>query len=162
MSKFVVIDPGTTTGVILADLRKKKYGEMGSPSERLRVGMEEGDVQALEVDTRRWWESTLADTVEEFMRSGSGGWTSIPLVVEDFILRTQDKRKETLDPIRVTSSLVAVLIDRGWDGKLVLQQPSQAKSVVTDDRLRAWKLWIVGSSHKRDAMRHAVVFLRGE
>lgn len=159
--KFVVVDPGTATGVLFGDLSASRYGRMGSPMERLREGLASGDVQVEEWDTARWWEPGLVDRVEKFMRQRSrakGGWTSVPLVVEDFILRTQDKRKTTLDPIRVTAALVAVLRDRGWRGKLVMQQPSQM-SIATDERLRAWKLWVKGSAHKRDAMRHAVAYL---
>lgn len=159
MKRFVVVDPGTDTGVVFVDLSKARYRKMAG-HHGLAAGMEAGDVVAEEYDTARWWEPGMVDDVERFMRSGSGGWTKVPLVVEDFILRTQDKRKTTLDPIRVTSALVAVLRDRGWRGKLVLQQPSDAKTTVTDERLRAWKLWIVGSAHKRDAMRHAVLYLR--
>jgi len=154
---FVVVDPGTATGVLLVDIRDL-FGD--TEVERLREGLEDGSVQALEVDTRRWWEPDLAETLEGWMRSALGsGWVHCTLVVEDFILRTADKRRTTLDPIRVTSCLVGRLQERGWKGKLVLQQPSQM-TVANDKRLREWKLWIKGSAHKRDTVRHAIVWMR--
>lgn len=39
------------------------------------------------------------------------------------------------------------------------QQPSLAKSTITNERLRRWGLWVAGD-HARDGMRHAVTFLR--
>lgn len=159
--KFVSVDPGSTSGVIFVDVRKRRYDDLeGGPSARLREGLMCGDVIAEEFDTRRWWETGMADAIEKFMREGKGAWRDVPLVVEDFILRTADRQRTTLDPVRVTTALVSVLYDRGWRGKVVYQQPSQAKTVATDKRLRLWKIWIKGSAHKRDAMRHAVVYLR--
>lgn len=40
------------------------------------------------------------------------------------------------------------------------QQPSDAKGVITDDRLKKMGLWIVGKPHARDAIRHLVIALR--
>lgn len=169
--KFVVVDPGTTTGVLYADLSGRwtvgvgvdgSEGDAGLGVALLREGLARGSVKVEEVETRRWWEPGLADRVEKAMkkRSASGQrWQEVPLVIEDFLLRTQDKRKETLDPIRVTSVLIARLQERGWDGRVHYQQPSDM-TVATDKRLRHWKLWIKGMRHGRDAMRHAVVFLR--
>jgi hypothetical protein len=42
------------------------------------------------------------------------------------------------------------------------QQPSDAKGVVTDARLRAAGLWVKGQQHARDAIRHACLGFRKE
>lgn len=40
------------------------------------------------------------------------------------------------------------------DVPVVLQTPSQAKTVITKDRLRALGGWVRGQEHARDALRH--------
>lgn len=40
-----------------------------------------------------------------------------------------------------------------------LQQPSAAKRIVTNDRLRALNMWTVGKGHANDAARHVVLAL---
>lgn len=161
---FGVVDPGTTTGVLIGAIDPRIRG-----TDALQIGMESGFVETFEVRTARWWEPDLADAVQSRLMElcsmnpevRSAGWKRCPIVFEDFILRTADKRRTTLDPIRVTSATIAVLRERGWQGKPIYQQPSQAKSVATNKRLKEWNLWVVGSEHERDAMRHAVVYLRG-
>ncbi|QAU07304.1 RuvC-like resolvase [Gordonia phage NosilaM] len=83
------------------------------------------------------------------------------VVVEDFILRTQSKGRDALSPVRITGGLDQLL----WEGKnvpypLTKQQPSEAKSSVTDERLKLWGFYESGSRHARDADRHALLFLR--
>ena len=157
--KFVSVDPGSTTGLVSVNLLSGEYDEMRE-EEALAAGLENGDVIAEEVDTERFWLPDLADKVMEFGKAGRGTWTELPVVIEDFILRTRDSRRKTLDPIRVTSSMLAILWDRGWRGQVFYQQPADAKGIATNERLREWGLWLVGMAHGRDAMRHAVVFLR--
>lgn len=41
---------------------------------------------------------------------------------------------------------------------LSFQQPSMAKTTVTDERLRRWGGWVKGQKHSRDAIRHAITF----
>lgn len=148
---FVTIDPGSTSGISLV---RTGFGD--SPHERIL----NGELEVDEISTENGEVSELVSRVVEFFEWELEDWKDGVVVVEDFILRTADKRRKTMDPIRVTHALEGVLRDRGWRGELVLQQPSAAKSVVTDDRLRRWGLWIVGKPHGRDAVRHAVIYLR--
>lgn len=160
-SVFAAIDPGSKTGLALCSI-----GVGDSPSERLlngRLEVSEWDTALGEVV-----KSGIVDEIEKFFREETGaglgmGDSSVgepTVVMEDFILRTQDMRKKTLDPLRVMCGIVEVLRDRGWSGSVVFQQPSQAKTIATNERLRRWGLWQVGKVHGRDAVRHAVVFLR--
>ncbi len=43
--------------------------------------------------------------------------------------------------------------------RVVEQSASQAKSFVSDDRLRAMQLWQVNQRHSRDAIRHALYYI---
>jgi hypothetical protein len=45
----------------------------------------------------------------------------------------------------------------GKAADITWQQPSDAKRLATNERLRSWGLWQVGSDHKRDAARHFVL-----
>lgn len=55
---------------------------------------------------------------------------------------------------------VGTLLRAAYGERVVMQSASQAKSVVTDDRLKDWGLWVKGQQHARDAIRHLVVALR--
>lgn len=86
----------------------------------------------------------------------------IAVVVEDFILRAERKEKsrELLSPVRITAKLESYL----WrmQCKMFLQQPAQAKTTVTDERLRLWGCIPPDglTDHARDADRHVILFLR--
>jgi hypothetical protein len=71
------------------------------------------------------------------------------LVVEDFALR---KRNVDLTPCYVTGGLVTLA--RHYEP--IMQMPSEGKTYATDDRLREWGAWLVGSRHARDAVRHVL------
>ena len=82
------------------------------------------------------------------------------LVFEDFVVNLGPgaaSRRELLDPVRVTSACDALCWTRSglrW-AHPELQQPSD-KTFATNARLRDHGLWVVGSDHRRDAVRHLV------
>lgn len=81
------------------------------------------------------------------------------VVMEDFILRTQSQSRDALSPVRIIAGLNQLL----WETKsapIYKQQPSEAKTTCTDDRLKQWGFWDSGSRHARDADRHALLFIR--
>jgi hypothetical protein len=82
------------------------------------------------------------------------------LVIEDFILRERTKDRNLLAPVRLSAGLVQEVLRSQQLIGLTYQSASDAKSVVTDDRLRALGLWIRGQQHARDACRHLALFLR--
>jgi hypothetical protein len=84
------------------------------------------------------------------------------VVVEDFILRSnrQEKSRDLLSPVRITAILKHAL----WrEGRLIFtQQAGQAKTSITDERLRIWRCYDRdgGLQHARDADRHLLLFIR--
>lgn len=90
------------------------------------------------------------------------GLDSIRLVVEDFALRGVRRLSDrsALDPVRVAAGMEALLL-RG-DVEIEYQQPGEAMGYVTNERLRRWGVWVVGSEHRRDAVRHMVKRLAQE
>lgn len=82
------------------------------------------------------------------------------LVIEDFQLRTQNMDRETLSPTRLRLAIETEEILHGVGRVPFLQQPSDAMTVATDDRLKRANLYFAGMPHANDAARHAVRFLR--
>lgn len=133
-----------------------------------QVGPFRGDLGSAEA--ARWFAQLLSECSSD-KRVGQ-------LVVEDFQLRVggstgvASTARSLLSPVRVTSGLRTLLGARGkglagssgsealygagW--RFTMQQASDAKTVVTDDRLRRWGAWAPGLEHARDATRHLVFF----
>ncbi|MGH3499739.1 MAG: hypothetical protein ACRDQA_02380 [Nocardioidaceae bacterium] len=82
------------------------------------------------------------------------------IVCEDFILRTQNRSRETLSPDRLRLAIQVEEVLHGEGRIPFLQQPSQAKSTATDDRLKRAHLYFTGMPHATDAARHVALFLR--
>jgi hypothetical protein len=89
------------------------------------------------------------------------------MVIEDFILRTAIKGRELLSPVRIGHKVDYQL----WRGLKVAsgervafepywQSPGDAKSVMTDERLKLMAMYTPGPDHARDATRHAIMWLR--
>lgn len=87
-------------------------------------------------------------------------YPSAALVIEDFQLRTSSKDREALSADRLRLAIMAEEILHGGGRVPFLQTPSDAKTTVTDDRLRRAGLYFPGMDHARDAGRHAALFFR--
>lgn len=106
------------------------------------------------VDICRWWwaEAEVDPELDVFA-----------VVNEDFILQTSDQARHTLAPVRVNAAFDVLLEGGGSSGvRKVKFLASDAKRTVTDDRLRRWRLYDLGGGvkHRRDALRHNILFLR--
>lgn len=90
------------------------------------------------------------------------GFPGCAVLMEDFILRMYSKSRELLSPVRLNAMLDYALETQLRVSVTHRQQPSEAKSVVTDDRLKIWGFYTSegGQEHARDADRHAILFLR--
>lgn len=78
---------------------------------------------------------------------------------EDFILQMLSSDRDLLSPVRINA--VFDHIARPVPVPRRKQMPSDAKRVVTDDRLRKMNLVRPGmSTHERDAVRHGVLLAR--
>jgi hypothetical protein len=89
-------------------------------------------------------------------------WPGAAIVIEDFILRKFDQGRDLLSPVRVTEKVDFGLWVLGRDDQTFRQQPSLAKTTVTDERLKSWGFYRRdgGLKHARDGDRHAITFLR--
>lgn len=89
------------------------------------------------------------------------------VVIEDFTLRQMTTTKpEGISPVRIGAMLMVWLHeilpegDPGFYGQVYWQTPSQAKSVLTDKRMRDLGLWQRGLPHATDAVRHCDLYRR--
>lgn len=91
---------------------------------------------------------------EQFARS-----PAVAVVLEDFILRTQSKKRDAISPVRVISRFDQLM----WERRIETfrSQPSE-KVAVNDDRLKRWGFYEGGHAdrHARDADRHNILFLK--
>lgn len=97
------------------------------------------------------------------VRQISGLFDNYPdaaLVIEDFTLRIANSDREVLAPARLRLALQTEEALHGGGRVPFLQQPSEAKSVATDERLKRANLYFAGMPHATDAARHAAAFLR--
>lgn len=90
--------------------------------------------------------------------------TSCAVVIEDFSLRKFNRDRELLAPVRVTAALEWAIWQTDRVTKqnihIIKQMPALAMTCATDDRLKRTGLYRKGEEHARDAVRHAVTYLR--
>lgn len=158
---IMAVDPGTTTGVAAG---------LFHPAADIAGCIAEAEWEAWEVEgspAEQGWE-----IMDEF-RDRQTVWNmdgvafpDIHLVSESFALRLKKahgagSNQRMMDPIRVIQSMETLALHslngelRKW-AKIEFQSPSEAKKYVTNERMRRWGAWVVGSEHKRDATRHLV------
>jgi hypothetical protein len=164
------IDPGGTTGVAagyveLKDTRRATLATMHNN----KTAEVDGDYLEQSV--------ALANIMSRFVFTANVEYSipidNIHIAIEDFILRRRMEGGATgnLTSCWVAAGAVALfaaqtvidinnkmwwrLPEDGWD--IAWQQPSNAKTLATDARLKSYGLWTPGSTHKRDATRHLVL-----
>lgn len=79
---------------------------------------------------------------------------------EDFIIRQSNQSREFLSPVRIMAAFDYACWRYGIQP--FRQQPSEAKTAITDNRLKLWGLYTPGHEvrHARDADRHVLTFYR--
>lgn len=153
-ANLCAFDPGGTTGWSVMSVHPD--------------ALVEDDVKVLE-NIEHWAHGQFSgdeDKITQQMLELLEAWPDAVVVIEDFILRAYRKDDDLLSPVRITSKLEFGL--QFWPGlygvvpRIFKQQPSLAKSAVTDDRLREWGMYERegGEEHARDADRHSLTFLR--
>lgn len=81
-----------------------------------------------------------------------------PVVMEDFHLR---KKHVELSPLEIAARVEFALFLTDELDKYYKQTPGDAKSTISDDRMKRWGIWLPHKQrHARDGIRHALLFLR--
>lgn len=148
---FMAIDPGGTTGVaagyVATHPTRKKTLETMQFHKALEVN---GD----------WLSQAkqLANLMDRFVMNANVEkrlpFSNIHISAEDFVLRRRQEGGATGNLTSVWVIAGAVALFNNPNIEIRWQQPSAAKTLATDQRLKEWDLWAVGSAHCRDANRH--------
>jgi hypothetical protein len=166
---IVGIDPGTHTGVAWALVSVRQVKELGwkralaacrSDQVRERWAMYEvaGSTEDRSVDQLL----ELLDRFRYFSSVASAGRISeiSHIVTEDFILRERTMERSLLSPVRITEKLEYALHSSGSSSTLSRYSAADAKTIVTDERLKRWGLYDPKSKHARDALRQLIMKMR--
>jgi hypothetical protein len=166
----MTMDPGTTSGVARG-VFAPGYIESGMLADVFQEAKDSGQVETWETEGPTGQQA--AEIAEEYRDWGSlihiqlaVPWKDIHFVTESFELRPNKAHgagsdKNMLDPVRVISGVDALF--EFWnsnnereeqDDYMIEYQTPQTGTRMTSDRLRAYDAWVVGSEHRRDAMRH--------
>lgn len=175
---IMAVDPGGTSGVAFGLLNAKRNVD-GTLRGLLKRAVKRKAIWTTEAKGEAWeqaWYLGNAWAAFHFRCVVELGIDApdVHLVLERFQLRNLHA---DLAPVSVTHALMALLykmpyshvgdatamnpsnVDEGfWPlGEVEFQEPSVAKRYATNQRLRDWGVWVVGSEHKRDATRHLCV-----
>ena len=153
----IALDPGQTTGWSLMVTHPEALMD---PKEKVLESItthHHGQVSALFEDQNMTnGESIAVDDLWAFIQS----WPEAAIVMEDFVIRINDRSRQFLSPVRIMARIDYLL----WKhGRVAFRQsPGDAKNVCNDKRLKEWGMYdsYGGLNHARDADRHALLFLR--
>ena len=157
------LDPGTASGVSCVWFDPVALFE-GKPMAKVVLAFWNGYLHGPENGP----EGQVARFLE--MRDVLSADASVGLVTgcETFIPRRISFDAEFLSPVRIRAAVeFQMSIGSLLSGKvgaairpLALQAPSEALPVMTDIRLRQWRMYTPGADHARDATRHCLLWIR--
>lgn len=153
----IALDPGQTTGWSLMVVHPESLID---PKEKVLESItthHHGQVKSVWDDyTMTDGESIAVDDLWHFIEA----WPEAAIVMEDFIIRINDRSRQFLSPVRIMARIDYLLWKHGRTS--FRQSPSDAKNTCSDARLKEWGLYdsYGGLNHARDADRHALLFLR--
>lgn len=164
----VAFDPGVTTGWAALRLDLGVLTREGFSALALRSGGgRDPELLAWDTGVLRGGDGAVADQMlglvrgvwEEGEFDAGEGSDVMGIAQEGFILRMLNSDPDLLSPVRINA--IFDYVCRGVPVPRRKQQPSDAKRVVTDQRLHAMNLWRPGwTEHEKDALRHAVLLAR--
>lgn len=144
------LDPGAPDVKILANIQNWSHGQIDCGSTRGNLGRSE--IEGVSTSGEAAGIRRITDLI--------AAWPDAAIVIEDFVLRQFDQKRDLLSPVRITAGVNQYL---WWRSRTYhIQSPGDAKTTATDARLKSWGLYDShgGMQHARDADRHAITFLR--
>jgi hypothetical protein len=167
---IMAMDPGGTTGVAwgIFDTDHRSVASML----QLREAAGSESIQGISEQQI----PKLADIWKDFSRESHSehelSLQDIELVMEDWQVRPRIARtgKVPVIPVQIAWGVLGYRMGRsreyeegGWgptnEIQVIWQQPGQAMSFGTKQRLQKWNCWVVGRPHERTAWQHIAVRL---
>jgi len=150
--KVFAIDPGKTTGwAIFIVPRMSIFGDEDTEV----IWWDTGEITGEEEEQAAWIARKSREIQNLDFRIGPA------VIVEAFDFGAPFTDPEVYSPVRIGAMLrMAKHMGLMGDSIINFQGRTIAKSTATDERLRLWGYWVPGSTHKRDAVRHAITVLR--
>lgn len=151
----VAVDPGGVTGWSVLQIHPEALVNPDIPILANIEHWSHGQIKSPANDTAE------QDCVSELVGIVAQ-WPGCCVLMEDFILRMFSMGRELLAPVRLNAMLAYALRTELGIEITHRQQPSQAKTIATDERMKEWGLYERegGMEHARDADRHAIVWMR--
>ena len=164
----IAFDPGMTTGWCIIQSSLSTWVESTSMQEKLQNSqIQTGEIKSYDDHFVTNDHHHATEMIELVYRLSARCPGPISVVVEDFVIRTADQKRETMSPVRITSQFDALLrfyMDEGridWDIERLIQSPGDAKRTCSNERLKLWGVYDSSSGpHQRDALRHAILAIR--
>ena len=148
---FFFVDPGGTSGVAAAHIELKGT---------LKKTLQEGVLMKKSVEVKgKWFDQAkeISDMAIRFLFTAQVERgipaQNIYIGFENYT-RRPGAYDNNLEPVYVTAATSAFLWVHDRELDFIMAEPSQAKTFATNERLKLWGLYEVGSEHKRDAYRH--------
>ena len=135
--RVLAIDPGETTGVVVVEYQDRKVRVVHAEAAAVSAASAFAWLEGLD--------ATFAPTV---------------VVTEDYRVYRHRVRQHINSDLATPRLIGAIEAWCGWRKKpLRFQMASEAKAFFTDRRLRAMNLYL-SNKHVRDALRHALHYLK--
>jgi hypothetical protein len=153
----VWVDPGGTTGWGVMSVKPEVLADSNRVIER--------NIQHWVCGETHHNEDQMASEMLELYAM----WDDAAIGIEKFNLR---QLAVELSPVSITAKIrYGLWLAEKWAAgdedremgrprMLFSQTPAMAKSTLTDDRQRQYRLWEPGKDHKRDAIKHCYTFLQ--
>lgn len=157
VAPVIALDPGQTTGWSLMLANPEALIDPESKVLENITTHHHGQVSSLlDESTHTDGESIAVDDLWSLIEQ----WPEAAIVMEDFVIRMNDRSRQFLSPVRIMARMDYLL----WKhGRFAFRQsPADAKNTCSDVRLKEWGFYdsYGGLNHARDADRHALLFLR--
>lgn len=159
---IVGVDSGVTTGYAVFFYNKQNF-DPHKPEKwftsQLSYGGS-GNAKDLVTGDQAFIEQKICGMLAEVIRKASTKAETTCIAIEDFIIRRTDTSRDFLSPVRITAGLLQEIYET--QPKIFFQQPANAKTTCTDERMDKWGFTIKTRKdrHGRDAARHCILLAR--
>lgn len=156
MKRIMAVDPGGTSGFAILKPGPQTPREFESTHAFAKVMKDAGHLMTGEIIGKPEHQAN------DLFNIGVSNFVDLWIIESFYLEPPLAKKARTADillPVKVGYGLSTLVY--GYHEAEVKWQPSSSMTVITDERLRRWGLWVTGKD-ARAALKHLIVHLRGE